>query len=118
MTQACREMTIKDWIDSLPEGHSARKEYERLISVPTDGKIDKASSAYAFTNAYGDQMTKTPEQYTGPVLTIRPNKFTHEIKLQHGLIMVSFDADLYPVPNWFRRFWYWALLGWTFEEIK
>jgi len=19
-------------------------------------------------------------------------------------------------PNWWRRFWYWALLGWTFEK--
>lgn len=24
----------------------------------------------------------------------------------------------YSHPNRWRRFWYWALLGWTFEEIK
>jgi hypothetical protein len=21
-----------------------------------------------------------------------------------------------PMPNWFRRFWYWALLGWTWRK--
>jgi hypothetical protein len=20
-------------------------------------------------------------------------------------------------PNWFRRFWYWALLGWTWKDL-
>ncbi len=23
-----------------------------------------------------------------------------------------------PLPNRWRRFWYWALLGWTWEEVK
>lgn len=23
-----------------------------------------------------------------------------------------------PVPNWWRRMWYWLLLGWTFEAIE
>jgi len=23
-----------------------------------------------------------------------------------------------PVPNWWRRFWYWALLGWKWERIE
>ena len=38
---------------------------------------------------------------------------------------VSFNNDtnflIYfstPRPNWFRRFWYWALLGWKWEAIE
>lgn len=23
-----------------------------------------------------------------------------------------------PMPNWWRRFWYWALLGWWWEEVE
>lgn len=35
-------------------------------------------------------------------------------RLMMGATTIWIDSPQ-PMPNWFRRFWYWALLDWTWE---
>ncbi len=34
--------------------------------------------------------------------------------VRNGGIVFDFTAKR---PNWFRRIWYWALLGWTWRKV-
>lgn len=40
-------------------------------------------------------------------------KHRSRILLHDGDIQFNFTT---PVPNWWRRFWYWALLGWRWQQ--
>lgn len=44
-----------------------------------------------------------------------PNKY--RLRIQNGLILCEYDEEK-GMPNLFRRFFYWLLLGWTFEKIE
>lgn len=38
-----------------------------------------------------------------------------------SILNITPDYRIYstaPMPNWFRRLWYWILLGWTWENYK
>ncbi len=48
-------------------------------------------------------------------------QFRPEIAKPAGMVVMqpppfktTFPVSVY--PNWWRRFWYWNLLGWTFEK--
>ncbi len=43
---AQREMTLKEWVERLPEIHSARKEYERIIETLRDSQCTLGSLTF------------------------------------------------------------------------
>jgi hypothetical protein len=42
-------------------------------------------------------------------------KFKSTLLIQDGYIKINFLKEK---PNFWWRFWYWALLGWKWEDIK
>ena len=48
-----------------------------------------------------------------PILTFAQPKPQSELRFTSDFTFRSVDQ----IPNLWRRFWYWALLGWTWEAL-
>jgi hypothetical protein len=65
----------------------------------------------------GDCVTQRTEGLTVPdAMSFMPEiaKPAGQLVLQPEPFKTTFPVSVY--PNWWRRFWYWNLLGWRFEK--
>lgn len=49
-----------------------------------------------------------------PALEIMPTGARSKLFVTPDLVV----GDKRPIPNRWRRFWYWALLGWRWESVE
>jgi hypothetical protein len=66
-----------------------------------------------------DEVTikvRTDEKFTlGLSTTLNPTYKSELIILDDDAIVIRYTR---PTPNWWRRFWYWALLGWRWRKVN
>lgn len=48
---------------------------------------------------------------------IKQPKFLSTLSFEKSFLTLTFSYTK-PIPNWWRRFWYWFLLGWYWKTYK
>jgi hypothetical protein len=64
---------------------------------------------------YGQKVCSSQKRWEkdSQMKMIETPEYRSELVIIKGQILVR---TIHPMPNWWRRFWYWALLGWRWRK--